>query len=199
MCVEPPAGIEPATPSLPSMVGPFGVQRGTSLRSTEPQVTGPVEHREMGCCEAVCGAAAGKSLARIQVGCPVVAGLRDVHVRGSGNGSKPVELLERVIGPRSDSNRRPSDYESKSLRPAGAAQTRSGCSGQRGRLLSALLTCRVTAGGMTKGMTNAVTAGQWAVLLPSDFVSEGSSLSEVGHPVLAAGPRRPGASRPTAR
>ena len=92
-----------------------------------------------------------------------------------------------------------SDYESKSLRLAGAAQTRSGCSGQRGRLLSALLTCRVTAGGMTKGMTNAVTAGQWAVLLPSDFVSEGSSLSEVGHPVLAAGPRRPGASRPTAR
>jgi hypothetical protein len=97
--VEPPAGIEPATPSLPSMVGPFGVQRGTSLRSTEPQVTGPVDDREMGCCEAVCGAAAGKSLARIPVGCPVVTGLMDAHVRGSGNGSKPVELLERVIGP----------------------------------------------------------------------------------------------------
>jgi hypothetical protein len=50
-------------------------------------------------------------------------------------------------------NRRPSDYKSKSLRPAGAAQTRSGCSGQRGRLLSAFLTCRVMAGGMTKRMT----------------------------------------------
>jgi hypothetical protein len=31
------------------------------------------------------------------------------------------------------SNRRPSDYESKSLRPAGAALTRSGCSRQRAR------------------------------------------------------------------
>jgi hypothetical protein len=65
--VEPPAGIEPATPSLPSMVGPFGRQRGTSLRSTEPQVTGPIGDREVGCCEAVCGAAAGKSLARMQI------------------------------------------------------------------------------------------------------------------------------------
>jgi hypothetical protein len=91
--VEPPAGIEPATPSLPSMVGPFGGHRGTSLRSTEPQVAGLVEDREMGCCEAVRGAAAGKSLARSPVGCPVVAGLRDAHVRGSGNGSKPVEFL----------------------------------------------------------------------------------------------------------
>jgi hypothetical protein len=81
------------------MVGPFGGQRGTSLRSTEPQVTGPIDDREMGCCEAVCGAAAGKSLAHIPVGCPVVAGLRDARVRGSGNCSKPVELLERVIGP----------------------------------------------------------------------------------------------------
>jgi hypothetical protein len=104
-CVEPPAGIEPATPSLPSMVGPFGGQRGTSLRSTEPQVAGRIEDREMGCCEAVCGAAAGKSLARIQVGCPVVAGLRDVHVRGSGNGSKPSSSWSELLGQRSDSNR----------------------------------------------------------------------------------------------
>jgi hypothetical protein len=59
----------------------------------------------------------------------------------------------RFWSPRKDSNPRPSDYESKSLRPAGAAQTRSGCSRQRGRPLSAFLTCRVTAGGMTKGMT----------------------------------------------
>ena len=72
--MEPPAGIEPATPSLPSMVGPFGGQRGTSLRSTEPQVAGLVEDREMGCCEAVCGAAAGKSLARMQI------------IRGPGQG-----------------------------------------------------------------------------------------------------------------
>src|SRR5215216_7586263 len=64
--LEPPAGIEPATPSLPSMVGPFGGQRGTSLRSIELQVPGLIDDREMGCCEAVCGAAAGKSLARMQ-------------------------------------------------------------------------------------------------------------------------------------
>jgi hypothetical protein len=66
--VEPPAGIEPATPSLPSMVGPFGGQRGTSLRSIELQVAGLIDDREMGCCEAVYGAAAGKSLARSPVG-----------------------------------------------------------------------------------------------------------------------------------
>jgi hypothetical protein len=65
--VEPPAGIEPATPSLPSMVGPFGGQRGTSLRSIELQVAGLIDDREMGCCEAVCGVAAGKSLARMQI------------------------------------------------------------------------------------------------------------------------------------
>jgi len=65
--VEPPAGIEPATPSLPSMVGPFGGQRGTSLRPIERQVAGRIDEREMGCCEAVCGVAAGKSLARMQI------------------------------------------------------------------------------------------------------------------------------------
>jgi hypothetical protein len=64
-----------------------------------------------------------------------------------------IALDLRFWSPRSDSNRRPSDYESKSLRPAGASQSGSGCSAQRGRLLSAFLTCRVTAGGMTKGMT----------------------------------------------
>jgi hypothetical protein len=68
--VEPPAGIEPATPSLPSMVGPFGGQRGTSLRSIELQVAGLIDDREMGCCEAVRGTAAGKSLARSPVGMP---------------------------------------------------------------------------------------------------------------------------------
>ena len=73
VCVEPPAGIEPATPSLPSMVGPFGGQCGTSLRSIELQVAGLIDDREMGCCEAVCGTAAGKSLARSPVGCSVVA------------------------------------------------------------------------------------------------------------------------------
>jgi hypothetical protein len=61
---SPPAGNEPATPSLPSMVGPFGGQRGTLLRSTKLQVTGLINSRETGCCEAMCGAAAGKSLAR---------------------------------------------------------------------------------------------------------------------------------------
>jgi hypothetical protein len=67
LSVEPLAGIEPATPSLPSMVGPFGGQHGTSFRSVELQVAGLIDEREMGCCEAVCGAAAGKSLARMQI------------------------------------------------------------------------------------------------------------------------------------
>ena len=65
----------------------------------------------------------------------------------------PSDLL--FWSPRSDSNRRPSDYESKRIRPAGTSQTGSGCSRQRGRLLSAFLTCRVMAGGMTKRMTAA--------------------------------------------
>jgi hypothetical protein len=30
-------------------------------------VAGLIDDREMGCCEAVCGAAAGKSLARMQI------------------------------------------------------------------------------------------------------------------------------------
>jgi hypothetical protein len=59
----------------------------------------------------------------------------------------------RFWSPGRDSNPRPFDYESTSLRPAGAAQTRSGCSGQRSRPASVLLTCRVMAGGMTKRMT----------------------------------------------
>jgi hypothetical protein len=70
--------------------------------------------------------------------------------------------------PRSDSNRRPSDYESKSLRPACAAQTRSACSRQRGRLLSAFLTCGVMAGGMTNRMTGLPTAGPPDLGEPSD-------------------------------
>jgi hypothetical protein len=55
--------------------------------------------------------------------------------------------------------RRPSYYESESLRPACAAQTRSGCSRQRGRPSSALLACGVMAGGMTKGMTRPTHGG----------------------------------------
>jgi hypothetical protein len=55
--------------------------------------------------------------------------------------------------PRSDSNRRPSDYESKRIRPAGTSPVRSRCSRQPGRPASAFLTCPVTAGGMTKRMT----------------------------------------------
>jgi hypothetical protein len=88
----------------------------------------------------------------------------------------------RFWSPRRDSNPRPSDYESKSLRPADAAQTRSGCSRQWGRLLSSFLTCRVMAGGMTKGMTSLAMAGQPAVLLPSDLVSEG--VAPTGKPTF---------------
>jgi hypothetical protein len=64
----------------------------------------------------------------------------------------------RFWSPRRDSNPRPSDYESKSIRPAGTNQTRSGCSRQPGRPLSAFLTRRGTAGGMTKRMTELPTA-----------------------------------------
>ena len=57
------------------------------------------------------------------------------------------------IGPRQDSNLQPTDYKSKSIRPAGAVQIGSRCSRRRARLLSAVLTGCVTAGGMTKRMT----------------------------------------------
>src|SRR5215218_3053738 len=70
-----------------------------------------------------------------------------------GNGRNRSSSWSELLGLRSDSNRQPSDYESESLRPACAAQTRSGCSCRRGRPASAFLTCRVTAGGMTKRMT----------------------------------------------
>ena len=41
--VEPPAGIEPATPSLPSMRGWFTTPRNTSRDHTTTQVKGAVE------------------------------------------------------------------------------------------------------------------------------------------------------------
>ena len=53
-------------------------------------------------------------------------------------------------------------------RPARAAQTRSGCSRRRGRLLSAVLTCGVMAGGMTKGMTRPTHGRSTEPWLPSD-------------------------------
>ena len=61
----------------------------------------------------------------------------------------PADVPSVAWSVRSNSGRRPSDYESKSLRPACTAQTHTGCSRQRGRPLSAFLTCRVMAGGMT--------------------------------------------------
>ena len=97
------------------------------------------------------------------------------------------ELL--VYGsPRSDSNRRPSDYESKSLRPAGAIQARSGCSRQRGRLLSAFLTRCVTAGGMTKRTTR-LTHGRLQSMATFRSDQGRSSTGEPSHrpsPDLAA-------------
>jgi hypothetical protein len=74
----------------------------------------------------------------------------------------------RFWSPRRDSNPRPSDYESESLRPAGAIQARSGCSRQPGRPASAFLTCRVTAGGMTKRMTRPTHRGSIEPWRPSD-------------------------------
>jgi hypothetical protein len=65
--VEPPAGIEPATPSLPSMVGPLRAQGDPLLDFTTPQVTKTIGDRVVWYREAVCGAAAGKSLAHMQI------------------------------------------------------------------------------------------------------------------------------------
>jgi hypothetical protein len=69
----------------------------------------------------------------------------------SGPGRRTGRGCARLIGRLEPG---PSDYESKRIRPAGTSQAGSGCSRQRGRLLSAFLTCRVMAGGMTKGMTS---------------------------------------------
>jgi hypothetical protein len=91
-------------------------------------------------------------------------------------------LKQRKWSPRSDSNRRPSDYESESLRPAGAIQAGSGCSRQRGRLLSVLLTCRVMAGGMTKRMTGLSRGSSTEPWRPSDQRSEGRSSHREGRP-----------------
>jgi hypothetical protein len=91
--------------------------------------------------------------------------------------------------PRSDSNRRPSDYESKSLRPAGAVQVGSGCSRQWGRPASAFLTCRVTAGGMTKRMTACPREDYRSWGLPSD-----SDRKATAHRVPWSGSGSPGLS-----
>jgi hypothetical protein len=62
--VEPPAGIEPATPSLPSMRAWFTTPRMTSRAHTTGQVKGPAEGCAVGRGEAVCGVVSGKFLAR---------------------------------------------------------------------------------------------------------------------------------------
>jgi hypothetical protein len=49
------------------MVGPFGAQDGPLLYFTTPQVTKTIGGRVVGYREAVCGAAAGKSLARMLI------------------------------------------------------------------------------------------------------------------------------------
>src|SRR5512132_1056500 len=65
--------------------------------------------------------------------------------------------------------RRPSDYESKSLRPPGAGQGGSRCSRRRGRPASAFLTCRVMAGGMTERMTVQRNDTDWPLSSPDSF------------------------------
>jgi hypothetical protein len=61
--VEPPAGIEPATPSLPSMRGWFAMPCSTSRTRTTAQVRGAAEGWVMGRCEVACSAVSDKSLA----------------------------------------------------------------------------------------------------------------------------------------
>ena len=86
-------------------------------------------------------------------------GSRSGH-RRCGCTSKKAEAASAKWRP----NRRPSDYESKSLRPAGAIAAGSGCSRQAARPASAFLTCRVTAGGMTRRMTVRLPSG--SVMMP---------------------------------
>jgi hypothetical protein len=62
--VEPPAGIEPATPSLPSMRRRFTMSHATSRPHTSAQVKGAAEGWSMGRREAACSAVSGKFLAR---------------------------------------------------------------------------------------------------------------------------------------
>jgi hypothetical protein len=62
--VEPPAGIEPATPSLPSMRGWFTSPCTTSPTHATEQVKGAAEGCAVGWGEVACGAVSGKSLAR---------------------------------------------------------------------------------------------------------------------------------------
>jgi hypothetical protein len=57
-----PAGIEPATPSLPSMRGWFTTLLSTSWFLTTVQVRGTLEGRVVGRGEAACSFASGKSL-----------------------------------------------------------------------------------------------------------------------------------------
>jgi hypothetical protein len=59
-----PAGIEPATPSLPSMRPAFTSPCDTSRDHTTAQVKGEAEDRAVGRREGTCGAVSGKSLAR---------------------------------------------------------------------------------------------------------------------------------------
>jgi hypothetical protein len=63
-CVEPPAGIEPATPSLPSMRGWFTTPHSTSRARASAQVGGPATPRLVRRGEAERGVVSGKSLAR---------------------------------------------------------------------------------------------------------------------------------------
>jgi hypothetical protein len=62
--VEPPAGIEPATPSLPSMRGGFTTPCSASRVPTVPQAGGPVEGRVVRRSEVGCSTVSGKFLAR---------------------------------------------------------------------------------------------------------------------------------------
>jgi hypothetical protein len=61
--VEPPAGIEPATPSLPLTLGWLTTPCGTPRRRTTAEVNSAVEVGVVGYGEVACGAVSGKFLA----------------------------------------------------------------------------------------------------------------------------------------
>jgi hypothetical protein len=71
--VEPPAGIEPATPSLPSMRGGFTTPRTTSRLHTSPQVEGTVAGCVVGRGEVARSVVSGKFLARQALSALVLA------------------------------------------------------------------------------------------------------------------------------
>jgi hypothetical protein len=138
-----PAGIEPATPSLPSMVGWFAPPCSTSCDHTIAHVEGAAEKRGVGRREAACSAVSGKSLAWAPAWSSMAwtpasssrslapnrfrAGARALRWCGGDGGAQPRFLgtrsafplgQARVRGPRGPSAGEPSDNSANAGGPS---------------------------------------------------------------------------------